>query len=293
MANIGLQASTTLTTGVSITAPSSNQTLSDYMNSGSIPTGIAVSIATSASGRFLTSMGRYTVNDSVWRIRNGLSSGDINGVVLKSYGSGFSGTYNLLAGTDTFIVSPVWKTHILQGTGVFSVKAAGTQTFQYNDILSTTDDYTITGAGGNDTLTGSGGNDVLTGNNGDDSLTGGLGADKFVFTNQGTDTITAFSVSENDVFAITSSAYTGAPLPSASPNVILASGAGSATNSDIIVDSLTNITGVSSTAARFAYDTTNNQLLYDADGNWGSGRTTIANVTSLTGTLGAGNFDFI
>lgn len=296
MVSVVLQAPSNSTTGVSITAPSSDTTLSNYMNVNNsfIPTGIAVSIPTSGSGRFLTSMGRYTSSDSVWRIRNGNSSGNFDGAILRSYGSGFYGTYNLLAGTDTFVVSPVYRTHILQGTGVSGgVKAAGTQNFNYNYPLKADYQYTIIGTGGNDILTGSNGNDTLIGGAGDDTLTGGLGKDTFLFTNQGVDTITDFSVSDGDILGIKSSAYPGAPSSGTNPIVINAQNVGNAGNDSIILDSNSAITGITSSNVRFAYDLTNNQFLYNSNGNWGEGYTIITNTNNFTGTLTESNFSFI
>ena len=67
-----------------------------------------------------------------------------------------------------------------------------------------------------------------------------------------------------------------------------------ATNSaaNIIVDSLTNIQGISLANTRFAFDTTNNNLLYDADGDWSTGNLTIAKAI-VDVNLSAANFAFV
>jgi Ca2+-binding RTX toxin-like protein len=62
----------------------------------------------------------------------------------------------------------------------------------------------IAGTSGNDTLSGTSGNDILTGGSGDDALTGGLGADTFIWNagNTGHDTVSDFSVAQNDVLNV-------------------------------------------------------------------------------------------
>lgn len=383
MANITISTPDTFTNGVTIVAPQASSTVSAYLNS--LAKGIAISLPTTATGTNLTSMGRYTANDSVWRIRNGVGNSPLS-ETLMAYGGGFLEQYeDLPGGTDTFVLSSVSGTHLLGNI----VKAAGPQLFNDSFPLNPSDDYTIiggigndslTGSNGSDSLTGSSGNDILagegnndtligedgddilrggggndsitggmnndsligdmgsdkldggdgmdtleggggvdslTGGSGDDSITGGIGidtldggggmdtlegdggndiltgggdSDRFVFTNQGVDTVSDFSASANDVFAITSTSYAGAPFPSSTITVGLASGAGA--NTYIIVDTLANIQGVTSGNTRFAYDTTNNRLLYDNNGNWSTGNSVIANVT-LTGSLSSSNFDFI
>jgi uncharacterized protein YjiK len=92
---------------------------------------------------------------------------------------------------------------ILGGTGNDSIRGG-----QGNDNISGgAGEDTIFGDAGNDTLFGDFGNDSLTGGAGDDllnggfgndNLTGGAGKDKFALVvNQGTDTITDFSVGED------------------------------------------------------------------------------------------------
>ncbi|TRV22676.1 MAG: calcium-binding protein [Microcystis flos-aquae Mf_WU_F_19750830_S460] len=153
----------------------------------------------------------------------------------------------------------------------------------------------LIGGDGNDSLDGGNGNDTLIGGAGSDTLIGGTGSDRFVFTNEGLDSITGgFAAgSGNDVFAITSSAYAGAPTAG---TLAVVSNAATATNasSSIIVDTLANITalGATKSSIRFAL-AGGNTLLYDADGDWSSGSTTITSINSITGTLIAGNFAFI
>ncbi|WP_430014783.1 calcium-binding protein [Microcystis protocystis FBCC-A270] len=72
---------------------------------------------------------------------------------------------------------------------------------------------TLLGGGGNDTLLGVGGNDTLIGGDGNDTLTGGAAADHFAYTasNQGTDSITDFTIAQNDRLQFTGTAFGGLP----------------------------------------------------------------------------------
>jgi Ca2+-binding RTX toxin-like protein len=155
----------------------------------------------------------------------------------------------------------------------------------------------LTGGGGNDSLAGGIGNDTLIGGAGTDALNGAGGNDTFVFTNEGTDSIASFSVSTPangvDVFAITSSAYTGAPAPGAAV-VSTAAAAANAANS-IVVDTSAKITalGVNKSNIRFAYATDTRQFLYDTDSNWSTPNTLIATTTNTLSGLTAANFAFI
>jgi Ca2+-binding RTX toxin-like protein len=155
---------------------------------------------------------------------------------------------------------------------------------------------TLIGGAGNDTLVGGGGNDTLIGGAGNDFLLGNNGADRFVFTNEGVDRVSEFSNNSGsgpDVFAITSSAYAGAPGAGAA---VVSTAAAAANNANsIVVDTLANITALGATKSniRFALATNTRQFLYDADGNWAAGSTTITTIDSISGTLAAANFAFI
>ncbi len=177
---------------------------------------------------------------------------------------------------------------------------------QADTLIGGTGADTLVGGGGNDSLVGGGGNDSLSGGTGNDTLIGGAGTDTligaagndtFVFTNQDSDSITSFSVSSAingiDVFAITSSAYTGAPAPGAAV-VNTAAAAANAANS-IVVDTLANITALGATKSniRFAYATDTRQFLYDTDSNWSTPNTLIATTTNTLIGLTAANFAFI
>ena len=285
---------------------------------------LAVSLPTTATGRNLTSLGKIS-GRSAWRLRNGVGQTDVASANLSSQvssqGGSFSQNYYLPSGTDTFVASTFTTgsgVHFLNFGGGQRITKAQNQGPTSNDIatVGNTGPFLLRGADGNDTLTGStgadtlfgfggddsltgaGGADVLIGGAGNDTLTGNNGADSFVFTNQGIDTITLFSTSTDanagpDVFAITSSAYAGAP---AAGTAAVVSTAASAVNlsSSIVVDTLANIQslGASKSNIRFAI-AGGNTLLYDADSNWSTPNITVATITSITGTLAAANFAFI
>ena len=70
-------------------------------------------------------------------------------------------------------------------------------------ILGGAGNDSLYGNAGNDTLDGGAGNDTLWGGAGNDTLIGGAGADNFVYKpGEGTDTITDYSFSQNDILQI-------------------------------------------------------------------------------------------
>jgi len=237
-----------------------------------------------------------------------LTGGIVN---TKASGQQVNGIWNLLAADSYVITGSAFNDTLTGGNAADSLDGGdgndGLNGGAGNDTLNGGNgNDTLTGLGaadsliggaGNDSLDGSNGNDTLIGGAGNDTLTGGAGNDRFVFTNEGLDSITggftAGSGSGNDVFAITSSAYAGAP---AAGTTAVVSNAATATNasSSIIVDNLANITalGANKSSIRFAV-AGSNTLLYDADGDWSSGSTTITSINSISGALVAGNFAFI
>jgi Ca2+-binding RTX toxin-like protein len=344
MSTTYISAPTGSTTNYTVNA-STIMTLSGFWGLSSVNTDLAVSIPTTATGRNLTALGRFTnpsssVEFSTWRLRNGSSQPAVT-ANLTGYKSSFLQNYFLPGGTDTFVASAFLGTHILDfGGGQRFTKAENTAPSS-DDIAMIGNMYSfvLRGADGGDTLTGSlmadtlfgfGGNDSLTGNAGADSLDGGAGADSldggtggdtliggdgndrltggtgtntldggngadtFVFTNQGNQTVSQFITSDNDVFAFTVSAYGGVPTPGTTAVV---SDADTATNasSSIIVDTFDSIEDLADTKSsiRFAFATDTKTLLYDFDGDWSTTNTTVATITSITGTLAATNFAFI
>ena len=155
---------------------------------------------------------------------------------------------------------------------------------------------TVVGNGGADVINGAGSTVALTlqGDAGIDTLTGGSAADRFVFNQAATgnrEVVTNFTVAQADVFALSNAAYAGSAAAGTALVVVTAAGAANlATN--VIVDTAANIAGVNLGNVRFAYDTTNNNLIFDADGNFGAAQVVIGNIT-LTGVLTANNFAMI
>jgi Ca2+-binding RTX toxin-like protein len=199
--------------------------------------------------------------NTAWRLRNGAVNSTLNDVGSARFfatGGGFNNQYFLPAGTDTFVRSTVNGTHRLEFTGFGSTKARGTQIVSLIATIPANSSYSLRGAGGDDTLTGGAGNDTLIGFGGADSLTGGAGADKFVFNNpnEGIDTITDFTLSDNDVINVSATGFGGG----------LATG--TLTAAEFLADAGANT--ATDSLQRFIYDTTSGALFFDQDGNLGS-----------------------
>lgn len=151
------------------------------------------------------SFGEASPNDASDDILDGGAGNDLldggAGADILVGGTG-TDTANYLGATGTVNIN------LTSGTGL-GAEAAG-------DVLSGIEDVngsafgdllrgdaeanTLFGAGGGDVLIGEGGNDVLVGGTGGDVLNGGAGNDAFFFRNEtGTDTITDFDQSGDDV----------------------------------------------------------------------------------------------
>ena len=205
-----------------------------------------------------------------------------------------------LIGTENYILRGANGNDTLTG----SAQADTLFGFDGDDVLSGIGGAdSLVGGNGNDNLLGGALSDSLTGGDGNDTLTGGLGtnildggngADRFVFTNQGNQTVSQFITGDNDVFAFTVSAYGGVPTAGTTAVVSDAATATDASSS-IIVDIFDNIEALANTKSsiRFAFATDTKTLLYDVDNDWSTPNITVATVTSITGTLVSGNFAFI
>ncbi|BCU13413.1 calcium-binding protein [Microcystis aeruginosa] len=132
-----------------------------------------------------------------------------------------------------------------------------------NDTLIGGNGNDLLGSGdGNDSLNGGDGNDTLNGGLGTDTLTGGAGADRFAYTatNQGTDTITDFTIADGDLLAFTSAQFGGLPLGTLASNQLAA---------------------VENNIARFIYNSGTGLLQYDSNlAATGS----LLGIATLTGT---------
>lgn len=171
MSAITISAPTTGTQSVKIEIPETSTILSEYLNQNR---SLAVSIPYGGTDINLTSMGKYPSGstNSVWRLRNGTTT--LVSSTLSAYKDVFSAGYDLPANTDTFVVSPIFTTHILTYVGGSRTKAAGSQTFTYGYDISpqnaSNTNYTLVGGGGNDTLIGTSKADILVGKGGNDNL---------------------------------------------------------------------------------------------------------------------------
>jgi len=121
-----------------------------------------------------------------------------------------------------------------------------------DSITGGTGDDIVFGGSGADTIDGGAGDDIITGGAGADSLTGGAGNDKFLFSfpDDGTDTITDFNVTFDQIRA--AGINFGGLLPGTLPLPNFLSGPGA------------NVP--SNPNHRFIYDTTTGELRFDPDG---------------------------
>ncbi len=180
-----------------------------------------------------------------------------------------------------------------------------TKTLTFNGAAETNGSFKITGGALADVLKGGAKNDTLIGGGGTDQLTGNGGNDQFLLNKStaGNDvTIADFSIVANnsDVFALSNAAFAGAPAVGTALTVSAVAGAANA-NTTILVDTKANL--LTTTAnnygnVRFGYDTTNNQLYYDADGVGFTGASSIliansTNALSLALGLDGGNFAIV
>lgn len=218
-------------TSFNITVPTGGTSLTAFWNgNGGANINLAVSLPTTATGRNLTALGRFS-GRSTWRILNGTDQSLVNSANLTGYKSSFSNQYYLPIGTNTFVASTFLGTHILTiGTRKWT-KAEGTSPAVSPIVDSiSSDNYVLRGAGGNDTLTGGTGDDTLTGFSGADSLTGGAGADKFVFNNpnEGIDTIADFTLADNDVINVSATGFGGLNVGTLDPSLFASTEDGTA-----------------------------------------------------------------
>ncbi|WP_253257754.1 beta strand repeat-containing protein [Microcystis aeruginosa] len=159
--------------------------------------------------------------------------------------------------------------------------------------------FKITGGAAPDNLKGGALADTLIGGGGTDQLWGNGGNDQFVLnkaTAGNNVTINDFSLASgnNDVFALSSAAFEGAPAVGAALAVSAVAGATNSANT-ILVDTLVNLTAnqTATGLVRFGYAKDTGNLFYDADGdgNFSAGTVLIATTAALN--LNAGNFTIV
>ncbi|MCA2659860.1 MAG: calcium-binding protein [Microcystis sp. M049S2] len=176
-----------------------------------------------------------------------------------------------------------------------------TKTLTFNGAAETNGSFKITGGAAADTLKGGELADTLIGGGNTDQLWGKAGNDQFLLNKAtaGNDvTINDFSLApgDNDVFALSSAAFEGAPAVGAALAVSAVAGATNSANT-ILVDTLANLTAnqTATGLVRFGYAKDNGKLFYDADGdgNFSAGTVLIATTTTAPLNLNAGNFTIV
>jgi len=160
---------------------------------------VSIEVLTGITGQNLTSMG-VIPNGTFWRLRNG--TGSTASATFSGYNTAFSTLVTLVAGTDTYISSPITTlpaTHILDITGGRRITKAASPNTTTVQVSTFGQRYYVTGSGFNDnisgaeledTLIGGEGHDTLKGNEGNDSLDGGAGND-FLNGDAGNDLLNA------------------------------------------------------------------------------------------------------
>ncbi|TIH19350.1 hypothetical protein D0S45_03995 [Marinifilum sp. JC120] len=153
-----------------------------------------------------------------------------------------------------------------------------------NDIFGGQGDDTLIGNAGEDSITGAMGSDTLIGGAGKDTLTGGDGVDRFTYKNvsecpalaTNADSVTDF-VSGTDKFVFSSSGgFTVGGTPFA-------------TSADYNGSTGTGL----SANAQFVYDSTNDQLWYDADGSGSGAGVAVANLVGSSNDVASGDIEYI
>lgn len=159
-----------------------------------------------------------------------------------------------------------------------------------DEIFGGDGDDNLFGNRGNDDLIGEDGNDTLAGEQGFDTLTGGQGSDLFFLFKQDTDFITDFT--QQDILGISATIFGNQVPIGQAPILGDAIGATGQSGEYIIIDSLSNIQGISSSNTLFAFDTSSNQILFNGDGNWATQNKVIASVANPP-AFSSQNFIFI
>ena len=235
-----------------------------------------------------TSLGTVTIKTGTFHSHLESDDGmDLSNVTL---GTGFESTDVILldTGNDSVATLTVNSNTNLNGVEIRSLDGAvgsGDDLIQLADGGVTisfasntlTGIASITGGTGNDNITGSAGNDTIIGGQGNDTMTGGTGNDTFQYTatNELADTINSF-VSATDNFLFSRAAFVVGD-----------------SNTDGALDAggfesgggLTSSTGT----AVFVFDSTGNDLYYDADA---SGAGTGVLVADLDATVAAADITF-
>ncbi|QFZ92723.2 Calx-beta domain-containing protein [Synechococcus elongatus PCC 11802] len=195
--------------------------------------------------------------------------------------------------TDSLILSNTPYNPEFGQNGIFSTLEAGASTTEALNVAKIVGQGKapfLDGTTGSDTLTSFGGSTIV--NLGNDTVT-----DQLIFTSpaRGGDLVQLFR--SQDVLAIQSSGFAGAPLPTADPITNSVTAATNTANT-ILVDLRSNLDNANFSNVRFAFDLSSGSLLYDADGNFGgtADQTVLAQLDGFVTSgliLKSTNFDFI
>ncbi|WP_338429787.1 beta strand repeat-containing protein [Synechococcus elongatus] len=195
--------------------------------------------------------------------------------------------------TDSLILSNTPYNPEFGQNGIFSTLEAGASTTEGLNVAKIVGQGKapfLDGTTGSDTLTSFGGSTIV--DLGNDTVT-----DQLIFTSpaRGGDLVQLFR--SQDVLAIQSSGFAGAPLPTADPITNSVTAATNTANT-ILVDLRSNLDNANFSNVRFAFDLSSGSLLYDADGNFGgtADQTVLAQLDGFVTSgliLKSTNFDFI
>jgi VCBS repeat-containing protein len=182
-------------------------------------------------------------------------------LTISSVGSASSGSVGHAGTTTTFT-----DNNTNGGGFSYTVQDGGSPnlTDTANVDVNRVSGPTITGGSSSEILLGSNGADTLIGGGGNDVLIGNGGADHFRFnaTSEGMDHIIDFNSAEGDVIDIRGSGFGGLATGTLSSSLFTANAGGNLTTS----------------AQRFAFDTTTHTLYYDADGSGAGAKIALAHL---------------
>jgi len=224
-----------------------------------------------------------------------LASATANGVFVTSY--------NAIAATNpaVSILGSSSQDNLTGGGGDDTISGGA----NIDSIFGNGGADILNGDAGGDVINGDAGNDTINSGAGNDNITGGTGRDTFIYDNLGSDfvgvanadVITDFlpaNTSASDVLRLSASAFVGLTAGTAVTYTDVLNAPAVSTNTNyVLVDTNANITVANLAYTRLAYDTTNRQWLYDADGNWGAGSLVFATNAVAAPVLSLANLNAV
>ncbi len=164
--------------------------------------------------------------------------------------------------------------------------ATGDVISNFENVIGSGFNDSLTGGSGNNILIGGAGNDTLTGSGASDTLTGGAGSDRFVYTNLADSTLSSFDVitdfnatGGNDLFLLGKTRTGFSNL-----------GAVTALTDGNITASLNANNFAPDGAAQFSFGNRTFVAINDARAGFDAGTDAIIEVIGLTGNLSLANF---